>query len=349
MDARRSGDRRLNDSLTISLDEAHTSRHVCSGRPDATRCATTTGTNKESNDYVGDASSFPAPDRRRLGRRALERLLHGTGRRAHRCAGRPEGRPDSAAATGSARCCLAGRGCVTSRRCLPSRLAGSITRCLARRIAGRRRSPGRPGRLQAVRHQRRRLHRRRRHRAGQPRSCPGHRAVPAAAQRPLRRPHRLERQDGAPAGPRHRLGGHARRQDLDVQASPGRQVPRRHAVHLAGRQGHRRAPAGRRDRLVATGELHPHQGSRHSGRRHGPHHDRSADAGPAVPDGGRLDSDHQPGRAPEVRQGPRAEPGRHRAVHVQGVDPEPARRLRGQSGLLGSEAAGAPLGLPPDP
>ena len=110
-------------------------------------------------------------------------------------------------------------GCLASGIAGRGRIAGGLSRRVAGRLAGRRCSPGRPRRLEAVRHQGRRLHRRGRHRAGQPRSRARHRPVPGGAQPDLRRPDRLERQDGAPAGPGDHLGGHAGRQDLDVQAA----------------------------------------------------------------------------------------------------------------------------------
>ena len=87
-----------------------------------------------------------------------------------------------------------------------------------------------------------------------------------------------------------------------------------------------------------------------AGRRHRPHHHRSADAGPAVPDGGRLDSDHQPGRArrssARISGGTRSAPGRSSSWSGSRTS---ASSPRPNPDYWGPKPQVPPLGLPPDP
>ena len=177
---------------------------------------------------------------------------------------------------------------------------------------------------------------------------PRHRPVPVRAQPDLRRADRLEREDGASSRP-WRPPGRSRR-----TARPGPSSCARASSSTTAR----RSP--RRRSRPASSTSWTRRRARRGGpatrsSRGGPPDDGTVritpirPPGPAVPDGGRLDPDHQPGRPPEVRQGSRAQSRRDRAVQVRRVDAESARGRRGESRLLGPEAGRPALGLPADP
>ena len=142
------------------------------------------------------------------------------------------------------------------------------------------------------------------------------------------------------SGARGELERGGRRQAHRLPPPQEREVPRRDRLRCLGGEVEHRAAARRGGRLTAAqaapagGRLgqrarHPHrrvQAERPVPRADG--HARTAGRIHGLPRGGR-----------EARRGARLEPGRHRALHLQGVGARQPHHRRAQSGLLGGGAS----------